>query len=136
VNDPAGSSPSQTDGRACEDILEELGIKSYSAADDNSPTPRRDGLKYFLSRLTGGKPAFMVSNKCKMIRKGLMGNFQYGRIKVPGQERYHEKPLKNIYSHICEGLEYIAMKYASVNKKPTPKAGKSNRIRQVPFMAL
>jgi hypothetical protein len=136
VNDPAGASASQTDGKACEDILRELGIKSNSAADNNNPTPRRDGLKYFLSRLTGGKPTFIVSSKCPMIRKGLMGNFQYGRVKVAGEERYHEKPLKNIYSHICEGLEYIAMSYSAEHKKPKPKATKSNRIRQVPFMAL
>jgi hypothetical protein len=136
VNDPAGSAGMQTDGASCEDILLELKIKSNSAAPNNNPTPRRDGLKYFLGRLTGGKPAFVVSNKCTMIRKGLMGNFQYGRIKVGGEERYHEKPLKNIYSHICEGLEYIAMHYSAENKKSTPKEGKSNRIRRVPFMAL
>lgn len=136
VNDPAGTTPSQTDGKACEDILRELGIKSSSAADNNSPTPRRDGLRYFLSRLTGGKPACLISNKATMIRKGLMGNFQYGRVKVAGEERYHEKPLKNIYSHICEALEYIAMHYSAEHKKPTPSANKSNRIRRVPFMAL
>lgn len=135
-NDPAGSVGSQTDGKACEDILLELGIKSDSASDNNNPTPRRDGLRFFLSRLTSGKPAFVLSSKAAMIRKGLMGNFQYGRVKVGGQERYHEKPLKNIYSHVCEGLEYIAMDYAAANKKPTPTTGKSNRIRQVPFMAL
>ena len=135
-NDPAGATPSQTDGKACEDILRELGIKSYPAASNNDPTPRRDGLRYFLSRLPGGKPGFLVSSKCPMIRKGLMGNFQYGRIKVGGAERYHEKPLKNIYSHICEALEYIVMQYSSEQKKSTLKVVKSNRIRQVPFMAL
>lgn len=135
-HDPAGASASQTDGKACEDILRELGLKSEPAADNNDPTPRRDGLRYFLSRLTGGKPAFIVSSKAPMIRKGLMGHFQYGRVKVAGEERYHEKPLKNIYSHICEGLEYVAMNYAAVNKKPARKDEKCNKIRQVPFMAL
>lgn len=136
VNDPAGSVGAQTDGKACEDILFECGIKSYSASTNNNPTPRRDGLKWFLGRMTGGKPAFIVSSKCKMIRKGLMGNFQYARMKSGGDERYHEKPLKNIYSHICEALEYGAMQYASVNKKPMPNSAKPNRIRNVPFMAL
>lgn len=135
-NDPAGSAGMQTDGSSCEDILAELKIKSHSAAKNNNPTPRRDALKYFMGKLTRGMPSFTVSNKCIMIRKGLMGNFQYGRIKAGGEERYHEKPLKNIYSHICEGLEYIAMKYAPEHKKPKPKTSKSNRIRQVPFMAL
>lgn len=134
-HDPAGGTRAQTDGKACEDILRELGIKS-ECADNNNPTPRRDGLKYFLGRMTGGKPACVVSSKAPMIRKGLLGAFQYARMKVGGSERYHEKPLKNIYSHICEGLEYIAMEYSSEHKKPTPGPEKSNRIRRVPFMAL
>jgi hypothetical protein len=136
VNDPAGSVGSQTDGKACEEILYELGIKSFSAAKNNNPTPRRDGLKYFLGRMTSGSPAFIVSNKCSMIRKGLMGSFQYSRLKVGGQDKYHEKPLKNIYSHICEALEYIAMYYASEYKKPMIATTKPNKIRQVPFFAL
>lgn len=136
VNDPAGTSRVQTDGRACEDILIELGIRTRSAADNNDPTPRRDGLKYFLSRMTNGQPAFLVSSKAQMIRKGLMGNFQYKKLKKVGSDEYHEKPAKNIYSHICEGLEYIAMNYSSEHKKPKPQVEKSNKIRQVPFMAL
>lgn len=133
-NDPAGSVPSQTDGKACEDILLECGIKSRSAAESNDPTPRRDGLKYFLGRMTGGRPACIVSSKCSMIRKGLMGYFQYARIRAGGDERYHEKPLKNIYSHICEALEYIAMRYAAINKKPVNTKEKPHKIRNVPFM--
>jgi len=136
VHDPAGSTKSETDGRACEDILLECGIRSYPASNNNNPTPRRDGLKYFLGRNTGGEPAFIVSSKAKMIRKGLMGNFQYARMKVVGKEQYHEKPLKNIFSHICEALEYRAMAYSSEHKKPKPTPVKSNKIRKVPFMAL
>lgn len=136
IVDPAGTTGMQTDGKSCQDILFELGIKCEPAADNNNPTPRRDGLKYFLSRLVSGKPACVVSSKCTMIRKGLMGNFQYARVKSGANEQYHEKPLKNIYSHVCEGLEYIAMHYASANKKPMPNPNKPNRIRNVPFLAL
>lgn len=136
VNDPAGVIASQTDGRNCEQILKECGIKSSSAASNNAPTARRDALKYFLSRLTGGTGALRISSKCPMIRKGLMGHFQYQRIRVSGEDRYHEKPLKNIYSHICEALEYIAMRYSAEHKKPKQKSDKSNKIRQVPFFAL
>ena len=136
VHDPSGSVGMQTDGKACEDILDELEIKSFSASKNNNPTARRDGLKFFLGRMTGGQPAFLLSNKCPMIRKGLMGHFQYSRINAGGGDRYHEKPLKNIYSHICEGLEYIAMHYSSEHKKRKPSEDKKNRIRRVPFMAL
>lgn len=134
VHDPAGAVGMQTDGKACEDILFELGIKSFSAAPNNNPTARRDGLKYFLGKMVNGVPAFILSSTIKMIRKGLMGGFQYTRIKVGGDERYHDKPLKNIYSHICEALEYIAMKYSAENKNPI--SASTSRRRNVPFMAL
>lgn len=116
-HDPSGNTGSQTDGKSCQDILRELGINSLAAL-TNDPTPRRDGLKYFLGKLVDKQPACTLSLKVGMLRKGLMGGFKYARVKVGGDERYHEKPLKNIYSHICEALEYIAMDYAAENKKP------------------
>lgn len=134
-HDPAGSTGSQTDGKSCEDILLELGIKSLPAATNNDPTPRRDGLDYFLSKMVDGEPGLVVSQKCEMIRTGLMGGFQYAKVKVGGEDRYHEKPLKNIYSHICEGLEYGAMNYAPKNRQPTYEA-KPYRIKRGNFMTL
>ena len=53
-----------------------------------------------------GKPAFMVSPKCKMLRKGLAGGFCYKRLQIAGDEKYKDEPDKNIYSHICEANEY------------------------------
>lgn len=135
-HDPAGSTGSQTDGQNCEDILKEAGIISEPAADNNDPTARRDGLNFFLSRMTGGEPAFALSNKCKMIREGLMGHFQYARLQVGGEARFHEKPHKNIYSHICEALEYGAMFCAATNKKPPVSNTKPNRRVTGSFMAL
>jgi hypothetical protein len=112
-HDPAGQQGAQTDEKTCQQILQKFGIESLPAATSNAPTARREGLKYHLNRLSGGEPAFLVSNTCPVIREGLMGHFQYGRIQAGGNEsRYHEKPLKNMHSHICEALEYIAMYYA------------------------
>lgn len=122
VHDPAGGSASQTDGKTCQEILEEFGIISDPAADNNDPTLRRDGLKFFLGKMVDGQPAFSLSDKCLMIREGLMGHFQYARIQAGGDARYHEKPLKNIYSHICEALEYRAIRYSSEHRNPRKKS--------------
>lgn len=134
AHDPAGSQGAQTDGKSCEDIMREEGIKSYPAAENNSPTLRRDCLDYFLSRMVDGEPGFAISNKVQLAREGLMGHFQYERIQVGGEARYHEKPLKNIYSHICEGLEYIAIRYASQSKKPVLEK-RPSRISKKPFLS-
>lgn len=122
-HDPAGQQGMQTDERTCQQILEKFGIKSLPAATSNAPTARREGLKYHLNRLISGEPAFLLSKDCHVLREGLMGHFQYARIKTGGggDSRYHEKPLKNMHSHPCEALEYIAMHYAkpTVQKKET-----------------
>lgn len=110
-HDPAGQTGSQTDGKSCQQILSDLKINSEPAASSNAPTPRRDGLKYFLRRLINGQPGFLLTMNCKRLRKALMGSYQYARLRG-ADERYHEKPLKNAYSHIAEALEYIAMYYA------------------------
>ena len=133
-HDPAGGQGAQTDGKSCEDILHECGIKSFKAADNNSPTLRRDSLDFFLGRMVDGEPAFCVSNKVQLAREGLMGHYQYDRIQAGGEARFHDKPLKNIYSHICEGLEYIAIRYAGLIKKPV-REPKPSRMTKKPFFS-
>ncbi len=112
-HDPSGNNMN-ADGGSCASILKELGIISHPA-DSNSPIARRDALKYFLNRLTGGKSGFLLSYLCSMIREGLMGKFKYELIKASllrDHKEFQEKPLKNLHSHICEALEYICMAYA------------------------
>lgn len=134
-HDPAGNQKSQSDAKSCEDIFREEGIRSLPAS-TNSMTARRDGLKYFLGKMVDGNPAFALSMDCNMTRDGLMGNFQYPRIMVGGDERYHETPVKNIYSHICEALEYIAMEFSGITKKPPSPEKKGYRIHKGSFMGM
>ena len=56
-----------------------------------------------------GKPALLISPKCKVTRKGLAGGYHYRRIQVPGEERYHNKPEKNRYSHPVEAGQYAML---------------------------
>jgi hypothetical protein len=75
-------------------------------AHTNDPTIRRDALAIPMTRLIDGEPGFIVHPECLTTRKGLSGGFKYARIKVAGDERYHDKPDKNKYSHVCEAAEY------------------------------
>lgn len=116
-HDPAGQSGAQTDGKTCQQILVECGIDSEPAASSNSEVARRDGVKSFLRRLVGGNPGYILDSKCQRLRKGLMGSWYYARIRSV-DDRYHDKPIKNMYSHICEAHEYIAMHYSQpINHK-------------------
>ncbi len=113
-HDPAGQGESQINKKTCQQVLQKLSINSHPAASSNASIPRRNGLKYHLRKLIRGEPGLLLSNRCPQIREGLMGMFQYHKIKSIDEnldDRYHEKPLKNMHSHICEALEYIGMYY-------------------------
>lgn len=115
VHDPAGQSMN-ADGGTCQIILRDLGIISHPAA-SNSLQYRRDALKYFLTKI----PGLLVAENCVMISEGLEGKFKYPLIQstaLSGDKQYQETPKKNMWSHICEALEYIASEYASNVKIP------------------
>jgi hypothetical protein len=107
--DPAGTAESQTDEESPFDILEAKGIPAEPAAANNDALIRREALYQPLTRLIDGKIGMVVSKKCKMLRKALSGGYCYKKLAVVGEERYHEKPDKNRYSHVGEACEYMAL---------------------------
>ncbi|MHB1222412.1 MAG: hypothetical protein ACYC0J_10490 [Gammaproteobacteria bacterium] len=134
-HDPAGDTGAQTDEQSCKDILRQEGIISEAAADNNGATLRRDALDFFLGNMSDGMPAFAVSRKAQMIREGLGGQYQHARVQVGGEARYSPQPLKNLHSHICEGLEYICIKYSGLAPKKVELKTPVNRIHKGSFMA-
>lgn len=107
--DPAGDSKGQGTDETPFTILHNHNIPVYPVR-TNSPLVRRSSIVNLLKTLCiDGKPAFMVSPKCKMLRKGLAGGFTYRRLQVVGDEKYTDEPDKNIFSHICEANEYGLM---------------------------
>ncbi len=107
--DPAGDQKGQAVDTTPFQILWKHGLTVYPV-ETNKPLVRRSSVINPMKRLCmDGKPAFLVSSKCKMLRKGLAGGFCYKRIQVAGDERYKDEPDKNIYSHICEANEYGLM---------------------------
>jgi hypothetical protein len=73
-------------------------------------TGRREAVKKLLMRTAppeGGYPArpfFRLSPRCRMIRAGFKGRYQYPEIGNTG--RYHESPMKNMWSHPHDALQY------------------------------
>lgn len=107
--DPSGISK----GQATEDtpfkIMRKNGI-NCQPTHSNDPLLRRASIVNSMTRLCmDGKPAFLISPKAKVWRKGLAGGFTYKRVQIAGDERFHDEPDKNKYSHVCEAGEYGLM---------------------------
>jgi hypothetical protein len=105
--DPAGMGASPIDEQDTPiNIVAAKGVPMV-AAPTNDPVLRREAVAGLLTRLTmRGRPALVISPTCRVLRKGMAGGYCYRRLKVSGDERFEEKPLKNHYSHVCEALQY------------------------------
>ncbi|MBL0691887.1 MAG: phage terminase large subunit [SAR324 cluster bacterium] len=111
--DPAGNQKSQTDSQTVYTSLAAGGIIAQPAI-SNSSLLRKEVLRNKLlshKKQTDIKnePAFLIDPKCKILRKGLIGGYNYRRMRVAGDERYYDKPEKNKYSHPVEALEYAML---------------------------
>lgn len=106
TGDPQGKERGQGDELTCYQILRECGIHAEPAA-AQSPTKRLDTVKFYLNRMVDGEPAFQLSPRCDMLRRGFRGKYQYRRMRLSG-ERYTKQPDKNVHSHPQDALQYGA----------------------------
>ena len=133
VGDPAGNARSQTDGQTCMNMLDELGIRTVPCS-TNNPIARRDAVKYYLTRMAQGSPAFKIGPKCPVLRKGFLGEYKFREMRVGGQggrKRYHEVPEKNFYSHISDALQYAFVHIRDGLIDPTAKPAVDMNVRNV-----
>jgi hypothetical protein len=72
-------------------------------------TPRYNSIDAYLTMLVAGQPAFILSPRCKVLRKGFNSEYKWRKIQMMSEDRYSEKPTKNIYSHIHDAAQYAAM---------------------------
>jgi len=108
--DPAGAQRAQADSDIdCFKILEGAGLKVMPAL-TNAFAARRESVMQALTRTVGGgEPGFWLDPSCDMLRKGFNGGYKYDRVQVTGDERYHDVPCKNRFSHIHDALQYGIM---------------------------
>ncbi len=103
IGDPAGVQRSQTDEKTCFQILQSKGIMIEPGL--QSVAIRLESVRRPLTRLVAGKPGFQLHPRCKTLRKGFMGGYQYRRLQTSA-EKYTAVPDKNSYSHIHDSLQY------------------------------
>lgn len=87
-------------------ILRANGIATAQPAPTQDPVRRREAVAHLLSSLVDGEPAIMVHQRCSILRKGMAGGYHRKRLQIAGDIKFREVPDKNIYSHVCEALEY------------------------------
>lgn len=119
--DPGGKSRSQYDEQEAIKGLTKLGIPTI-AAWTNAFKVRRDAVGEYMSRLVGnGEPGFIVDPSCTRLIKACKGAYKFRRIQVPGaEEKYTDVPDKNIYSHVGETIQYVAVEINRKRERPPP----------------
>ena len=136
VADPSGNSRDQIlDEMSCISELNSLGIKT-EAARTNDLDPRIASVRYFLNKMIDGKPALILSKKgCPVLYNAFVKEYVYKRLAVAGEERYKEKPDKNMASHISDATQYLCLEMSSDNiiqeKQKSTKVNMFNPIMRI-----
>ncbi len=123
--DPSGEQKGQATEKTVFKVFNAAGIPLKPTHPSNDITHRRTAVALPLTQLCiDGKPRIIILPKAKTLRKGLAGGFCFKRIQIGGEEKYHNQPDKNKYSHIVEAFEY-AMVGMGEGTAPINKANKS-----------
>ena len=104
--DPAGNHRSEADDEDTVFKVLKAHMIDAQPAPTNDFTIRRDAVGNLLTRLVDSQPAILIHPECRVLRKGMAGAYCLRRLQVVGHERYEDKPQKNMYSHVCEALQY------------------------------
>lgn len=125
--DTHGNTRGQNDQQTPGDIFDALGLTVTMPSMGSGPLLRREALTAPLSRMIDGEPGMLVDPSCRVIRKGLSSKYIYKRIKVAGDEKFHDKPDKNWFSHVCEAAEH-AMVGAGEGERLTRRPHKKQSV--------
>lgn len=112
TGDPSGEIRVATDTQTCFGELAAAGIPS-TPADTNDFIPRRESVAFYLTKMSDGETAFLLSPTCQILRRGFNGKYQLERLKTSGPARYKDRPKKDEFSHPHDALQYLCMKVRS-----------------------
>lgn len=114
IGDPAGNARNEIiEEMSCIGELNSLGIPTRGAR-TNDIDPRLGSVRYFLNKMVDGKPGLVLDRRnCPQLFKGFVKDYVYARVAVSGEERYKDKPNKNMASHPMDALGYACLEIAS-----------------------
>lgn len=75
------------------------------SAETNDPIRRITALDEALRTYPDGDPLVMIDPSCTMLIQAMRNKYRYGRIKG-SDNKYHDRPDKNNWSHVAEAAQY------------------------------
>lgn len=108
--DPAGSQRAAVakdkDSATAMGVLRGNGVRCRPG--EQGILTRIGSVSYALSRMHHGEPMFLVHPRCKVLRRGFLGRYNYKKVQTSGDsQKFHEVPDKNEYSHPHDALQYV-----------------------------
>lgn len=108
VGDPAGTGKDSYSEENAYDVLKRLGFNARPAP-TNKPAARLAAVERLLLELADGKPSLAVDeDRCPMLVGGFEHGYVYTEVRNANGE-IKSTPNKNEYSHIHDGLQYLAL---------------------------
>jgi hypothetical protein len=132
TGDPAGDQrqPGDNEERTVFELLAAEGIVAQPAPFNNDFTIRVEAVSKPMLTMIDGQPAMLIHPEMKVTRKGMQGAYKFRRLKVAGDERYENKPVKNKWSHPCEALQYGQLGMGSGNELLVPNTAQRAKEAQ------
>ncbi|WP_439813990.1 hypothetical protein [Zavarzinia sp. CC-PAN008] len=79
-------------------------------APTNGILARTEAVRQQLTRtLDGGRPAILVSSRCKVLRRGFNSLYRYKRVRSGSGETFHDEPEKNFEANVHDALQYLEL---------------------------
>ena len=122
--DPAAFHLSQTDNKNASDILLQLGIAVQSG--ESAFSVRKESVHNAMKEIIDGSPSMIIDPSCLKLIKGFQGGYRY-KVADANEAKSSSRPIKNIYSHIHDALQYLCSMLDFV--KPERKKELLKRVR-------
>jgi len=107
--DPAGTARDQIWEVTAFDHLQSLGLKANPTVSNDFQVRREAGAAP-MTRMVKGKPGLIIDSSCKQLRRALAGGYHFKRVaQAGGGDRFRDKPLKDMHSHIGDAFGYAML---------------------------
>ena len=134
TGDPAGDQRAQTDEKTPFQVMRASGIHA-SPAFSNDFGIRVEAVEQVLTRLVDGRPGFLISPDCRVLKAAMAGRYRYKEVRS-SDDPTATNVVKDRFSHPAEAMGYLFMGSGEGAQVLQPKgAGKATvkRKKRGPF---